>query len=135
MTDISEKVRLKLIDLLSHAYAPYSHFPVACGLITEDGSEFYGVNVENASYGLALCAEGSAIANMITHGYQKIVAIHVMAEKMSFCAPCGACRQRLFEFSDKNTMVYLYDSTDSKAPIQHLSFHDLLPLPFQFNPI
>ena len=64
-------MREKLIKLLDNSYSPYSNFKVAAILITKDGKEFYGVNVENASYGASICAERSAIVSAISNGYKK----------------------------------------------------------------
>ena len=71
----------KLIKLLGNSYSPYSHFRVAASVVMQDGKEFNGVNVENASYGASICAERSAILNAISSDYKKReFKIHTVAE-------------------------------------------------------
>ena len=88
-------MREKLEKLLKNSYSPYSHFPVAAIAVMKDGKEFYGVNVENASYGATICAERSAIVSAISKGYQKgdfkELYIMVDSDKVSTC--CFLCRQ------------------------------------------
>lgn len=110
-----------------HAYAPYSHYRVGASLVTPSGKIFSGTNIENASYGLTLCAEGSAIAHMIAHGERHIQAILVTADSTECCTPCGACRQRIAEFADNATLVHL---CDKDRCIQTLSLNELLPYSF-----
>ncbi|MEW6572497.1 MAG: cytidine deaminase [Bacillota bacterium] len=80
------------------AYAPYSGIRVGAAVKTGDGSVFTGANIENASYGLTICAERVAVAKAVTEGRRDIVAIAVAWEGQGFCTPCGACRQVLYEF-------------------------------------
>jgi cytidine deaminase len=83
----------------AHAYAPYSRFPVGAALLAEDGRVFTGVNVENASYGLATCAERTAVAKAVSEGARSFRAIAVTGpEDDRPCLPCGSCRQILHEF-------------------------------------
>ena len=104
-----------------HAYAPYSKFSVGAAVLTEDGSIYPGVNVENASYGLTLCAERIAICNAVTSGKGKILAIAVFA-KMSDASPCGACRQFIAEFGQDIEVIYKREGTVVSARLC-----DLLP--------
>ncbi|MFN3189338.1 MAG: cytidine deaminase [Aureliella sp.] len=90
-TLIAEASRVRL-----NAYAPYSEFQVGAALLTSSGSIFVGCNFENASYGLAICAERNAIGAMIAAGEQEIVAMAIISPGSA--APCGACRQVLNEF-------------------------------------
>ncbi|SFH86716.1 cytidine deaminase [Planctomicrobium piriforme] len=80
------------------AYAPYSRFPVGAALRTASGKIFSGCNVENASYGLSMCAERNAIFQMVAAGETRFEAIVISTPTQTVTAPCGACRQVLFEF-------------------------------------
>jgi cytidine deaminase len=89
------------------AYAPYSKFPVGAVLLAEDGRAFEGVNVENGSYGLTICAERSACARAVSDGVLRFTAIGVSTHDSALTgSPCGACRQFLAEFGLDLTVVY-----------------------------
>ena len=81
-----------------HAHAPYSHFMVGAALEDIDGRLHTGCNVENATYGLSVCAERVAILKAISEGARKFVRIAIAADSASLTPPCGACRQILWEF-------------------------------------
>lgn len=87
------------------AYAPYSKFRVGAALRTLTGRVFFGANVENASYGLARCAEQSAVQAMNTAGEREFTDIVVYSEASPPASPCGACRQVLFEFAPEARVV------------------------------
>ncbi|CEK10898.1 cytidine deaminase [Legionella hackeliae] len=116
---------------LPHAYAPYSNFQVASCLCSEDGSFFTGVNVENAAYGLTICAESAAICHMIAAGQRKIKSIVVLNGENTLCPPCGACRQRILEFSQPDTVVHL---CTNQRVIKTMKITELLPEAFRFKP-
>lgn len=88
------------------AYAPYSRYPVGAALLAEDGRVFTGCNVENASYGLTLCAERAAICAAVSGGRLKILKVAIVGGTVRQPAwPCGACRQVLAEFCDPATPI------------------------------
>lgn len=90
------------------SYSPYSKFAVGAALLTKSGRVVLGCNVENSSFGLACCAERTAIFKAVSEGEQEFVAIAVTAGKGHGAAPCGACRQVLHEFSP-DMWVYFHD--------------------------
>ncbi len=94
----------KLIELANdardRAYAPYSNYNVGCALTTKDGTVFTGANVENASYGLCICAERNAVAAAVCQGHRDLSTVVVVTQSSPPAAPCGLCRQTLNEFSD-----------------------------------
>ena len=112
-----------------HAYAKYSDFSVGACVLFESGNFYSGCNVENASYGLALCAERNAISNAIAAGeHTKIVALAIYSPQTPLCSPCGACRQWIYEFkSDNGTNIILAD--ENFKPVVY-SIDELLPLGF-----
>jgi cytidine deaminase len=94
-------IKTKLTSTLAKAYSPYSNVKVAAAVEYEVNGEqrvAYGVNVENVSYGLTICAERSAISNAIVDGMTKFSAVYVMSNQQAPISPCGACRQVLSEF-------------------------------------
>ncbi|MFI5331204.1 MAG: cytidine deaminase [Desulfobaccales bacterium] len=95
-------------EVLEKAYAPYSRFRVGAALLTDQGHLFSGANVENASYGLTLCAERAAVAAAVAAEGPglKIKALAVVSEAPGACPPCGACRQVLQEFSTEAVVIY-----------------------------
>ena len=91
------------------AHVPYSNFKVGAAILTEDNTIITGCNVENAAYPQSQCAEASAIGNMISRGYKKIKEVLVIGSGDLLCSPCGACRQRIREFSSLKTPIHMCD--------------------------
>lgn len=130
MVDLEKSMIDCANEVLAHAYAPYSNFRVASCICSEDGSLYTGVNVENASYGLSTCAETSAISQMITAGRKIIKSIVILNGENTLCAPCGACRQRIIEFSTPDTQVHL---CTNQSVIKTMRIDELLPEAFRFK--
>jgi len=114
--------------VLNKSYSPYSNFKVSCCIEDEDGILYLGVNVENASYGLSTCAETSAISQLITSGNKLIKQAVIMNGDGTLCPPCGACRQRLIEFSKPDTLIHL---CDHNKVLKTLTMDELLPYAFK----
>lgn len=85
-------------EAMAHAYAPYSRFPVGAAALTEDGRIISGCNVENASYGLTLCAECVMVGNLQLGGGGRLAAFYCVDAQANVLMPCGRCRQLLYEF-------------------------------------
>jgi cytidine deaminase len=114
----------------ANAHAPYSQFRVGAAVLSDDGRVFVGANVENASYGLAVCAERVAIFSAVAAGVKKFVRLAVTTEQVpsqaSEAMPCGACRQVMAEFM----------AGDATVEIDHVgdrALRDLLPDAFQLH--
>ncbi len=105
------------------AYAPYSRFPVGAAVLAADGSIYAGCNVENASYGLTLCAERVAIHSAVAGGRRRLVAVAVVGAPG--ITPCGACRQVMDEFGVQ-TVILTSPGTSPTA----VTLRSLLPRPF-----
>lgn len=116
----------KLIKLLENSHSPYSNYPVSCILVTNDGKEFVGVNVENAA-GTSLCAERNAIHNAISAGYKKndFKELHFMSKRLT--VPCFSCRQVFTEFFYTKMNVIAYDTLGNT---KNYTIEELCPYPF-----
>jgi len=108
------------------SYAPYSRFRVGAALLTADGRLFHGCNVENASFGLSICAERNAIWKAVSEGARRFVAIAVTPGPGRGASPCGACRQILNEFAPGALVLW----RDPKGRVVEASLKTLLPYPF-----
>ena len=109
-----------------HAVATFSHFKVGAALETADGAVITGCNVENATYGLTICAERVAVFKALSDGHRAFTRIAIVADTEAPTPPCGACRQILWEFGG-NLSVVLANLT---AETGKHELKDLLPLPF-----
>ena|SRR5690242_17733848 len=98
-------MRQAAIEAAHHAYAPYSRFAVGAAVLCADGSILGASNVENASFGLSICAERNAIFRAVNQGLRRIDALLVYTPTGSATPPCGACRQVLFEFGPDATVI------------------------------
>ena len=116
MADPDAQMLLELAQraksISENAYCPYSEFPVGAVVLTDDGAMFDGCNVENASYGLTICAERSAVLQMIASGERKIAAVAIYTPTAKPAAPCGACRQVINEFGPDALIVSTCDGPD-----------------------
>ena len=109
------------------AYAPYSSYQVGAAVRTADGRVFLGANVENASYGLAICAERAAVVGAVLAGARELVAVAVATQSSPPVAPCGMCRQTLAEFS-RDLVVLLVNERGEEV---RTTLDELLPLAFR----
>ena len=109
-----------------HALARFSGFKVGAALLTPDGTIISGCNIENATYGLTLCAERVAMFKALSEGHREFVAVAVVADTNEPTPPCGACRQILWEFG-ADLEVILANLTEPKGTFR---LKDLLRLPF-----
>lgn len=119
----------KLKELQKNSYSPYSNFKVSAIVVMNDGNEFFGVNVENASYGAAICAERSAIVSAISRGYTKgsFKELHVMVGSGEIGMPCFICRQVISEVFPKDALVYCYST---KGEVSKYTVEEICPYPF-----
>jgi cytidine deaminase len=124
--DVSARQRQRLLRLartaMKHAYAPYSRFRVGAAVLLSDGRAFSGCNVENASYGLTICAERNAIFCAVANSSNKpeIVAAAVVNHRGIPCSPCGACRQVLAEFGPRAVVWYQGESGMTQRTLREL---------------
>jgi cytidine deaminase len=132
---LSPEQKKQLLDsaraALRKAYAPYSRFHVGAAVLTESGEIFTGCNVENASYGLTICAERSAIFTAVQQSAAPrlaIVAVAVANGDELPCSPCGACRQVIFEFGENAVVIF-----KAQSGYQEMSITDLLPESFRLS--
>ncbi len=108
------------------SYSPYSRFPVGAAVLTADGRVFGGTNVENASYGLSICAERSALFQAVAAGSRRVRAVVVWVPSGKPVPPCGACRQVLYEFGP----TAIISSVSPSGSRETWRMEELLPQPF-----
>ena len=121
-----EKLKALAQEMKDRSYCAYSRFAVGAALECEDGSVFGGCNVENASYGLTICAERTAAVKAVSEGKRKFRRIVISGSGEDFCYPCGACRQFLYEFNPDMEVISLNAAGESKCAL----LRDLLPCGF-----
>jgi cytidine deaminase len=126
---LTEKIRQNLRNAAtqarSRAYAPYSRIRVGAGLLSARGRIYAGANVENASYGLSLCAERAAIAQAVAAEgpAMRVQAILVVSDRPGPCPPCGACRQVIYEFGPEALVIFPGAEGDLQVPVVELLPH------------
>jgi cytidine deaminase len=116
-------VRRAALEAMGHAYAPYSQFPVGAAALVDDGRIVSGCNVENASYGLTLCAECGLVSALLLSGGGRLVAFSCVDRHGDVLMPCGRCRQLLWEHGGPDLLV---ETVDGPQPMSVL-------LPYAFD--
>ncbi|SEG99522.1 cytidine deaminase [Nonomuraea solani] len=117
-------LRAEATEAMRNAYAPYSKFPVGAAALVDDGRTVTGCNVENASYGLGLCAECGLVSALQLSGGGRLVAFTCVDGHGELLMPCGRCRQLLYEFGGEDLLVETEDGPKRMAEI----------LPYAFGP-
>ncbi|KAI8647722.1 cytidine deaminase [Parasitella parasitica] len=112
------------------SYSPYSKFRVGAALMASDGKLFKGCNVENASYGAAICAERTAFVKAVSEGHREFRALAVSTDQEDFISPCGICRQFISEFATKDMPVYFLNKDGDH---RQYKFEELLPFAFDYD--
>jgi cytidine deaminase len=136
LSDIEQSALIEAENTLENAYTPYSHFNVAACLYTQEGKLVSGANCENASYGLVMCAERSAIVRANAMGLRKFSGIAIITKGENFdaqepTAPCGSCRQMLYELSQLSGCdLKVIMSNTKKDKILVATISELLPYAF-----
>jgi cytidine deaminase len=127
---MTDSFRTRLLEAargaLGFAYAPYSEFRVGAALLTDSGDIVPGCNIENAAYSSTICAERVAVAGAVASGARKFRAMAVVNDSGTTCAPCGTCRQVLFEFAPDAEVIL----EDGKGGLIISTVRELLPLAF-----
>jgi cytidine deaminase len=130
---LSDQDREQLCQLaiaaMSQAYAPYSGYQVGAAALMDSGRTYAGCNVENASYGLTICAERVAVANAVSYGERKLRAVAIATRDAG--SPCGACRQVLSEFAEGSLEVFLVNAAGQL--VARLTLDELLPHRFSLK--
>jgi cytidine deaminase len=116
-------------DAREKAHAPYSNFKVGAALLAKDGQVFTGCNIENASYGDAICAEKVAVIKAISEGVSNFSKLVVFTDAEKPSSPCGSCRQILFEFNPELLVIM----ANSKGDKVEMKINELLPYAFSLK--
>ena len=130
--DMKKRLIEAAIEKLPNSYAPYSRYNVAAAALFDSGKIYTGVNVESASYGMTICAERNAIFHAIAEGERKLLALAIVGGtdgvRDEYCVPCGACRQVMRDFGDKDKMIVI--SAKEPDDYQENTLDELLPYSF-----
>lgn len=121
-----QKMREAALSACQNAYCPYSKFPVGAAVLSAEGEIFAGCNVENASYGLTICAERNAIFQAVANGRRSFSAVVIVTPTDLPASPCGACRQVINEFGP-DADVFIFGQSNTAT---HLKMSKLLPEAF-----
>ncbi|MGD9108245.1 MAG: cytidine deaminase [Gammaproteobacteria bacterium] len=132
MDQMIENMLNQAKQVAKNAYSPYSKFSVGTCIRATDGKFYCGCNIENISYSLTLCAETSAIAAMLSAGSTEIAEVVIFADGSELSTSCGACRQRMQEFSKPDVLVHAFNNKDDRKTLR---MDELLPQPFSFDKI
>ncbi len=116
----------KAVEAKKNSYSPYSKFRVGASLLTDGGEIISGCNIENASYGLTICAERVAIFKAYSEGKRKFKAIAISSDDKNFCPPCGACRQIIWELCGDIDVILVDGNNKTKI----FKASEFLPFPF-----
>jgi cytidine deaminase len=123
---VSDSLAVSALVARMHAHAPFSNFLVGAALEDETGRVHTGCNVENATYGLTLCAERVAVFKAISEGARKFQRIAIATDTDNLTPPCGACRQILWEFCGDIEVILV----NPRGKMETLQMKDLFPRPF-----
>ena len=126
MTD--KELYLEAKKAMEHAYTPFSHFNVGAALLTEDGEVFTGCNIENSTLGATICAERTACVKAISAGKRNFDKIAVVCHDGEV-TPCGICRQFLYEFAPRLTVI----TGDDEDHLKEYKLNNLLPVGFRLE--
>lgn len=129
LTPVEQKLTEAALAARKNSYSPYSKFAVGAALLTKSGEIKTGCNVENASYGLAICAERTAICKAVSDGESEFTLIAVAATPLA--TPCGACRQFIAEFGGQIEIICV--DADSPRNFKKWRADELLPERFEFK--
>ena len=134
LTKEEEKMLLDAAQTVrEHSYSPFSKFKVGAAVLTRDGEIFTGTNIENASYGLTVCAERNAIFAAVSADKRRFRALALITQKLpglAFNSPCGACRQVMSEFMAPDTPVLVAVLDGTKRIVYRKKLRDFMPFPF-----
>lgn len=117
-----ESLRRQAISAAKHSYSPYSKFPVGVAGLVDDGRLIWGANVENASYGLTLCAECSMVSSLYATGGGRLIAAFCVDGNGDPLMPCGRCRQLLYEHGGPDLLIMTPEGVQTMAQILPQAF-------------